>query len=332
MALTPINEDHALQIQAGTLGRKAGHAFEDYIAHAINHLRYPITFPRNLNNHVMVGDPSVNLLHYVASTLKNLSIDHAAAISTGALATTEEGTKWLRVNGVLLNRCKSDIIINLRFRHDRQHTIGISIKQCNNRVPTNAQLYFTTALGFSSLLVSNGIPVSNDAIRALREFCGDRGFRPCDSPHVYDSRVVDPRRFFWEETSELGHDELESIFSEYQDVITRLLLQKAYLNDPFKPDYLLHKTKHASSLTDVEVAIYQIDELVSHSQNHSGFLLRPYSIRKGSYRDPKGVTHLAPRFGVVQMQRGGQKQHPEQLQFNLAAGYFYKIDQRRPNV
>tara|TARA_R100000808_G_scaffold23266_1_gene51440 strand:- start:49 stop:249 length:201 start_codon:yes stop_codon:yes gene_type:complete len=34
--------------------------------------------------------------------------------------------------------------------------------------------------------------------------------------------------------------------------------------------------------------------------------------------------HEAPRFGIIQMQRGGQKQHPTQLQFNLEAGYFYK--------
>ncbi len=38
-----------------------------------------------------------------------------------------------------------------------------------------------------------------------------------------------------------------------------------------------------------------------------------------------GVVHQAPRFGVIQMQRGGQKQHPEQLQFNLEASYFRKI-------
>lgn len=35
--------------------------------------------------------------------------------------------------------------------------------------------------------------------------------------------------------------------------------------------------------------------------------------------------HKAPKFGVVQMQRGGQKQHPTQLQFNLKAGYFYAL-------
>ena len=59
--------------------------------------------------------------------------------------------------------------------------------------------------------------------------------------------------------------------------------------------------------------------------NYSGFSHKEYSVRKGSFKDPEGVKHQAPRFGIIQMQRGGQKQHPTQLQFNLQAGYFYKI-------
>jgi hypothetical protein len=39
MALTPLDEVHALQIQAGILGRKAGHTFEDRIAQEINFIR-----------------------------------------------------------------------------------------------------------------------------------------------------------------------------------------------------------------------------------------------------------------------------------------------------
>jgi hypothetical protein len=68
-----------------------------------------------------------------------------------------------------------------------------------------------------------------------------------------------------------------------------------------------------------------MEELIAQSRTYQGFATRPYSVRKGSYPDPPGVQHLAPRFGVVQMQRGGQAQHPTQLQFNLEAGYFYKI-------
>ena len=49
------------------------------------------------------------------------------------------------------------------------------------------------------------------------------------------------------------------------------------------------------------------------------------NVATGDPADLPGVKHLAPRFGIVQMQRGGQKQHPDQLQFNLEAGYFYKL-------
>lgn len=109
------------------------------------------------------------------------------------------------------------------------------------------------------------------------------------------------------------------------DAISRLLLQKAYIDDPFVPEYLIHKTKKAPSWSATEVAIYSIDELVALSRSYQGFTTKPYTIRKGSYKDPPGVSHLAPRFGIIQMQRGGQAQHPEQLQFNLEAGYFYKM-------
>jgi hypothetical protein len=97
------------------------------------------------------------------------------------------------------------------------------------------------------------------------------------------------------------------------------------LNDPFVPEYVLHKTKKAPSWDKTEIAIYAIDELIELSREYQGYCTRPYSVKKGSYKDPIGVTHLAPRFGIIQMQRGGQAQHPEQLQFNLEAGYFYKI-------
>ena len=49
-------------------------------------------------------------------------------------------------------------------------------------------------------------------------------------------------------------------------------------------------------------------------------------MKKGRYKEPEGILHQAPKFGVIQMQRGGQKQHPTQLQFNLKSGYFYELD------
>ena len=38
-----------------------------------------------------------------------------------------------------------------------------------------------------------------------------------------------------------------------QDDVTRLLLQKAYLNDPFPPEIILHKTKKVSSFDNQEI-------------------------------------------------------------------------------
>lgn len=325
MALTPIDSVHALQIQAGTLGRKAGHAFEDNITQEINSLVYPINKMGELVGHVFTGSPGTLLLAYICTRERLAGIQRASAISTGALATSEEGKKYLAVNGVSVARCKSDLVISILSTCGRNLTIGISTKQCNNPKPTNAQLYFTTARGFATLLQKNGLKVSEDAVFSLRQFCGDAGFRPADNPSAHIGRQIDPRRYFWEEVNPAGRIEWERLFSEYQDQISRLLLQKAYLDDPFVPDYILHKTKFAPEVKHTEVAIYSVEELIARSRSYQGFSLRPYSVNKGSYPDPVGVSHLAPRFGVIQMQRGGQAQHPEQLQFNLEAGYFYKI-------
>ncbi len=325
MALTPIDEAHALQIQAGTLGRKAGHEFEDTITERINTLQYPFYIPLETIPNVVTGDPAEILLKYIGRKNRINCITSASALSTGALATSEAGKQWLSINGAPISRCKSDLIINIYTNDQRFMTVGISTKQCNNRQPTNAQLYFTTARGFSNLLRQNGIPVSAEAENALRQFCGDQGFRPLDNPVLASHRLVDPRRYFWEEISLNGRLEWERILSCQQDQVSRLLFQKAYLNDPFVPEYLLHKTKLSHGWALTEVAIYSIDELVLLSRQYQGFTTQPYSVRKGSFVDPIGVEHLAPRFGIIQMQRGGQKQHPEQLQFNLMAGYFYKI-------
>lgn len=324
MALTPIDEIHALQIQAGILGRKTGHQFEDAIAKEINQLKYPFSVAPQAARHVSSGDPALLLLNYIARHEQIESVTSAIALSTGALATSEDGKRWLSVNGANVSRCKSDLVITLTAENGRSITVGVSTKQCNNRTPTNAQLYFTTARGFSTLLRGNNINVSDIAINSLRQFCGDLGFRPSELASNAH-RASDPRRYFWEEIDSAGRTEWEQIFSARQDEISRLLFQKAYMDDPFIPEYLLHKTRASESWGATEVAIYTIDELVALSHKYQGFCTKSYSVKKGSYRDPAGVVHDAPRFGIIQMQRGGQKQHPEQLQFNLEAGYFYKI-------
>jgi hypothetical protein len=326
MALTPIDEVHALQIQAGALGRKAGHEFEDSICYEINNLKFPF-FRRDISDkHVFIGDPARLILEYIILHYREEGLNSVLALSTGALATSEDGRKWLQINGANVRRCKSDIVLKLEFLSGQSLTVGVSTKQCNNPNPTNAQLYFTTARGFSKLLRDNGIPVSEEAVTALRQFCGDVGFRPLDNPVASAERKVDPRRYFWEELPDQCRLEWETTLRERQDDITRLLLQKAYFEDPFVPDFILHKTKRAESWGNTEVAIFSIEELVRLSRAYQSFTTRPYSVRKGSYRDPEGITHQAPRFGIVQMQRGGQAQHPDQLQFNLEASYFYRLD------
>lgn len=325
MALDPVDEAHALQIQAGILGRKAGHGFEDTLTAKINSAAYPLTALANRLSNVATGDPADLLVRYIAETLGYAEVAGASAISTGALATSEAGVKWLSINGANVSRCKSDLVVTLKARHGLSTTVGVSTKQCNNPSPTNAQLYFTTARGFVNLLRKHGLAVSDLALDALRQFCGDAGCRPADDPAAMVGRAVDPRRYFWEEIQSKGRVELEALLTMHQDTITRLLLQKAYIDDPLVPEYMLHKTKKSASWDQTEVAMYTIDDLILRSARYQGFTTRAYSVHKGSHKDPPGVKHLAPRFGIVQMQRGGQKQHPEQLQFNLEAGYFYKL-------
>jgi hypothetical protein len=324
MALMPLDEAHALQIQAGATGRNRGHAFEKALSDAINGFSWPMQVPPPKVSHLSLGDPALSLVTYIASRRKMPKIQRATAVATGALATSETGKQLLVVNRVAVSRCKSDLIVTLQPPSGAPVTVGVSVKQCNNRTPTNAQLYFTTARGFVNLLRAHQIHVTDLALNALRQFCGDNGFRPSNDPHVLAARATDPRRFFWEEIEPTGLNEWRAIFATYQDQITRLLLQKAYLDDPFVPEFLLHKTRGAA-WGATEAAIYSIDEIIDLSRAYRGFETRAYSVRKGSHRDPEGVAHLAPRFGIVQMQRGGQVQHPEQLQFNLEAGYFYKI-------
>ncbi|MCA0209039.1 MAG: hypothetical protein LCH74_08275 [Proteobacteria bacterium] len=154
MTLTPIDEAHALQIQAGVIGRKAGHAFEDAICSAINSLAYPFIATPLLGRHLFQGDPAQLILAYFLRHFDADGLQSAVAISTGALATSEDGQQWLQINGANVRRCKSDIVITLMFLDGSTATIGVSTKQCNNPTPTNAQLYFTTARGFSKLRIS----------------------------------------------------------------------------------------------------------------------------------------------------------------------------------
>lgn len=319
MALVPINAQHAQQILAGTLGRNTGHDYEEALALAISLLPMPFLVDQTYSpsNVFTTSNAALTLIHYIGRSLNLSVITNLHAVATGGLATSSKSSGVI-FNGQLIKKCKSDILINI----NNVFNVGVSVKQCNNKTPTNAQVYFTTATGFSNLLRNNGLNISNVAEIALKQFCGDRGFNPIDNNALY-GRKIDHRRYFWEEVDSNGRQEWENIFQVYQDEISRILLQKAYSSDPYPPNFLLHKTK--LTVNTPEVAIYTIDEIISKSKAYKLFSTEPYRVNKGSFVDPIGTYHLAPRFGIFQMQRAGNKQHPTQLQFNLKSGYFYVI-------
>lgn len=146
--LNPIDNSHAVQIQAGVNGRIQGHSFEDKITKEINNFIYPLSLDESKIGHVSNGNPALLLLNYIGYKNNSNVIIKAKAFSTGSLATSEDGKKLLSINGIPLSKCKSDIILKIKFNNNNEVIIGVSTKQCNNRKPTNAQLYFTTARGF----------------------------------------------------------------------------------------------------------------------------------------------------------------------------------------
>jgi hypothetical protein len=323
MALEALDARHAAQIEAGTRGRRSGHSFEALVAESVNALKMPFERGRKVKGCLTRGNLGEALLNLVLYDLKMSRAGRAGAISAGALATAEAGKpKEVIINGVRVKRCKSDVILILEAG-GKSLAKGVSIKQCSNPKPTNAQVYLSTARAFCELLRRNGMQVSDRAVEAMRMFCGDAGFRPLDNPSSLKGRRSDPRRWFWEELPPPARAELEQMFSDHQNLITRLLLQKAYSDDPFAPDYIIHQTC-AIKGGEPEFAILTINDFIKLSEKYAGFELSPYSVKKGSYVDPPGVMHLAPRFGVIQFQKFGPKQNATQLQFNLKAGYFYR--------
>jgi hypothetical protein len=321
VALVAENERHAAQIAAGTTGRRAGHAFEKRLAEDLNLVVLSeADIPSPPIAPLQVGQPAIELLRYI------LGHEHLALPSSleaswlGGLATAGAGDHALDGSGAILTRTKSDVLLELGWASGETTTRGVSVKACNKARPTNAQLYFTTAVGFCALMRRQGLVVSPAAEDALRRFCGDVGFRPLDTSDV-TTRTSDPARWYWEELPDLGRRALEAFFQSHQASITRILLREAYLEDPYPPDYLMHQRFRCLSPDTCPLALFSIDDLVARSCAFGGFATKAYVIRKGRYA-ADDARHLAPRFGFVQFQRAGQRQHPAQLQFNLRAGYF----------
>lgn len=328
MALVPQNKKHRKQIIAGTIGRNKGHSFEKDIGDTIN--SFSLEYISNLSaldlgEIIYKGNPATLLLRYIFSERKinQRSLSKVTSFWLGGLATAGQGDLLELKNGESVKSSKSDVLLRLQFRDGGMMEVGISVKTCNNKTPTNDQLFFTTASAFCKLLRENNLKVSLLAEHAMKMFCGDKGFRPVDMVDI-STRKSDPDRWFWEELPLKEKEELEKMFIANQDSISEVLFKKAYPNDPFPPDYVLHQTKSFDDIKNVEISIFSVSRLIELSKKYLGFELRPYTIKKGRFKADSNI-HLAPRFGVIQMQRGGQKQHPTQLQFNLKAGYFYHL-------
>lgn len=316
-----MNDKIIGQRNAGILGRKRGHSYETKLSDAINAIEMPYHFNSSTNGYLKHGTPQEILINKTLQYLGWFGCTSIQAYCTGGLATAEEGDKSVVIDGRSINSSKSDIIIVIKDG-DTSRTIGVSVKQCNTVHPTNDQLFFTTATAFYNLICRNGFTLSEKALKAMRQFCGDYGYRPMDNENC-SGRLSSSERYFWEEINNDGRNEWEDLFRNHQNDVTKLLLQKGYANDPFPPEIILHKTKKTIS-EEEEIAIFSIDEFIALSEKYGGFGFNEYRVQKGRFKEPEGIKHLAPRFGVVQMQRGGQKQHPSQLQFNLKAGYFYQ--------
>lgn len=324
MAQITDNPTLRQQIQAGTKGRKRGHSYENELASKINSTPMPYCKSCIRDKKVYIGSPATILIDKILDYLCWDSCDKIQAYPTGKLATSEHGKKEIFIEGQSIASTKSDVVLVVHSSQCKK-VIGVSVKQCNNKTPTNAQVYFSTATAFYNLIANNVKQMSNNALTAMRQFCGDVGFRPLDDYDCSDRKST-PDRYFWEEIDSQGKAEWEELLRNHQDEVTRLLLQKAYPDDPFPPEILLHKTKKAPSFENQEIALFTIHEFIELSRRYSSFTYSNYRVKKGRHKEPVGISHQAPRFGVIQMQRGGQKQHPTQLQFNLKAGYFYALD------
>lgn len=322
MAQNPISKAHSKQIEAGTVGRKKGHRFEALLSAEINKLNGTVFTPTNNISHLLQGNPAQNLLQYISNN-QNIVIKSVKASWLGGLATSGLGDAITDDKGNPITKSKSDVLIKIQTP-DITKTVGISVKTCNKKNPTNDQMFFTTAKAFCQLLSKNGIVVSKEAMVGLSMFCGDAGYRPADrmSNEALVTRKLDPNRYYWEEIPKKAQNDWNRIISDNQDKISLLLFQKAYKDDPFPPEYLLHQTVKYTDFNDCETAIFSMNEIIQLSKMHSGFSLSEYRIYKGTYKN-KDIAHMAPRFGFIQFQRGGQKVHPTQLQFNLKSGYFY---------
>jgi len=326
MPLQARDSIHHEQIQAGTVGRLKGHHFEKELTKWLNSFTYPEDLLHRQRRHLILGHPALELVRYICLTEKITEIKSVKASWLGGLATYKEGDIVNNDKSQPVRKSKSDILLEISFQKDKVVKKGVSVKTCNKKTPTNDQLFLSTAIRFCELLSSHGINVSQKGKLALQMFCGDIGFRPMDtcSKELLCRQDTNPERYFWEELPENGRNEWEQILAKNQNMITAILLQNAYTDDPYPPEYLLHQRVKYDDINDCPLAIFRIDELIEFSSKYAGFYKNQYKVKKGRFKDDPN-THEAPRFGFIQFQRFGNVQNATELQFNLKAGYFNLI-------
>ena len=262
------------------------------------------------------GEPASLICNFIANRLQVKTVSNVDAWWLGGIATGKGGATSLGATGLKVGPSKSDLV--LKIKHSKgEELIGISVKKCNKKNPTNAQIFFTTATAFCNAISNRIAKVPKHAVEALAMFCGDTGFTPLDLRMKTTSRD----RFYWEELNLKSQQWWSQFITTYQSEITSFLLQYAYESDPIPPTFIVHQRTKALVKDNVPLAIYQMEEFIEFSKQSGGFNTKPYRVLKGSSKNPN-KWHEAPRFGFIQFQRGGQRQHPTQLQFNLKAGYF----------
>lgn len=127
-----------LQINAGTKGRRKGHSYENELASKINSTIMPYTKSSETCDIVQKGSPVNILLDKILNFLGWSKIDKIEAYATGKLATLEKSNKEILIDGKSITSAKSDVILTLHNSNTKR-IIGVSIKQCNNKTPTNAR-------------------------------------------------------------------------------------------------------------------------------------------------------------------------------------------------
>lgn len=327
MALYVNDKRRKQQIEAGTKGRLKGHQFEEDVTNELNNLRLgEFDYSINLKTpNVYQGNPAVALVEHISKDKKQ-QIVQLKVYWLGGLATAGAGAELKNEDGEIITGSKSDVVVDVTYSGGVRESIGVSVKSCGN----NAQVALTTSTTFCEMLRANNIPVSEEAEIGLKMFCGESGYSPkdgyipADVSNIPSPRGARPERWYWEELSTTVQKEWSKIFTDYQDQITILIMQKAnaYKTDSFKPSYILHECSNHTTIQNCEVAVMSMEEFAEYSRLFDSFGIKKQSIRKGRYKGIDLAIHQYPHFGFIQFQPIGNKQNFSELQFNIKANYY----------